>query len=273
MGDRRYAERAFVDALAEYRLAVRQRGATAELLGKLALAALNAGALDDAVESYRQLAGMDPSAAEEAADGLVRAARRALDARDVAVVRKAVAALREVAPGRSPGTLGINPAALAVEAGESADLLLSAFAAATDRRLADSLLAAWADLEVRSGRCEPASRAYSAVIRRGAAPVLERASRAGLAGCAVREGRSALAEGLLSEAEAAFRLAIQLGTPDSTVRLAWLLVGDTRWAGGDSTGALEAYGKAVQGGAEDDPVVVRANEQIRRLTGAGNQEP
>lgn len=272
MGDRRYAERAFQDAVAEYRLAVRQRGPSAARLAKLALAALNAGALDDAVDAYRQLAGMDPSAAEEAADGLVRAARRALDQRDVAVLRKAVAALREIAPNRAPGALGLGPAALAIEGGgDSPELLLAAVAASPNRRLADSLLAEWADLESRAGRCDGARRALEAVIRRGASPTQERAARQGIARCAVEDGRASLSEGDLDEAEAAFRRAIALGTPDSTVRLAWLLVGDTRWAGGDSTGALEAYRKAIQGGDEDDPVVGRAAEQIRRLTGAGNQ--
>jgi tetratricopeptide (TPR) repeat protein len=272
MGDRRYAERAWQDAVAEYRLAVRQRGPSPERLAKLALAALNAGAVGDAVDAYRQLAGLDPSAAEEAADGLVRAARRALDQRDVAVLRKAVAALREVAPGRTPGALGLPAAALVSEGGgESPELVLAAAAASPSRRLADSLLFEWAMLESRAGRCRDARLAFEAVIRRGGTPTLERASRAGISNCAVQEGRASLAEGDLEEAEVAFRRAIALGIPDSTVRLAWVLVGDARWAGGDSTGALEAYGKATEGGEPDDPLVVRALEQIRRLTGGGNQ--
>lgn len=272
LGDRKYAERAFVDALAEYRLATRQSAPSLELRAKLALAALHAGALAEAVQAYRGMAAADPSAALEAAEGLARVARLAVDARDVAALRGAVAGLRELAPGRL-ALLGTSlGAGLGTEwRSADADLVLAAAAAGVGG--ADSLLAAWADLVARAGHCDAASRGYEGVLRRGPPPALARAARGGLAGCAVEGGRAALAEGRLAEAESSFQAAIGIGVPDSVVRVAWLLIGDARWADGDTAAAVEAYRKALASGDEDNPVAQRAQEQLHKLLGGTPPPP
>jgi tetratricopeptide (TPR) repeat protein len=112
-----------------------------------------------------------------------------------------------------------------------------------------------------------ASRAYDALRRRQATSAIVRAARRGLAGCQVEAGRAALAAGQLDQAESAFRAAIAIGVPDSTVRLAWLLIGDARWAAGDTAVAIESYRKAVLGADEDSPIVRRARDQLLKLTG------
>jgi len=266
MGDRRYAEGAWLDALAEYRLAARQRRATPVLQTKLGLAALRAGALGEAVEAYRALAEQDPITRNEAVEGLVRAGRLATAARDVRALRLAVRALREVAPQRL-GELGVGLAlSLEQERAPGDEELILTAAAHAGRSGADSLLVAWAEVAVRSGRCDVAARGLEAVARRGAAGT-GRGVRGALALCRIEEGRSALGDGRLVDAEAAFAAAIANGTPDSTARLAWLLIGDTRWAGGDSAGAAEAYESAIAGGDEASATVRRAEEQLRRLLG------
>ena len=93
------------------------------------------------------------------------------------------------------------------------------------------------------------------------------AARGGLAGCRVDAGRTALSAGNLDEAESQFRAAVALGVPDSTVRLAWVLIGDVKWAGGDTTVALESYRKAIAGAEDDNPMAVRAREQMQKLLG------
>jgi tetratricopeptide (TPR) repeat protein len=269
LGDRRYAERAYPDALAEYRLASRTRAPSLELRAKLALAALHAGSLVEAAEAYRAMAAGDPTTAVEAADGLALVARRAAEARDVSALRSAVAALRTLAPGRlallggslRPGLSGAS----------DADLVLAA-AAAGAAGTADSLLALWAELVGRAGRCDDASRAWAAVLRRNPTPALGRTARGGLAGCAVEVGREALAGGRLAAAESSFQAAVAIGVPDSIVRVAWLLTGDARWAGGDTIGAVSAYHKAMAGLADDHPVVQRAQEQLGRLLGERNPD-
>ena len=266
MGDRRYAEHAWVDALAEYRLAARQHTPSVELRAKLATTALRAGALTEAAAAWQDLGAQDPSARGEAADGLMRTARAAIAARDVVALRAAVLGLRKVAPIRV-AELG-SALALALEERPAADpdVVLSA-AAGSQGTVADSLIAVWADVMVRGAHCDVASRTYSALIVRGATRDVVRSAKGGLAGCRVEAGREALAAGGLEEAEDELLAAIALGVPDSTVRLAWVLLGDVKWAAGDTTVAIESYRKAMAGAEEDNPMAVRAREQMQKLLG------
>ncbi len=257
-----------MDALAEYRLAMQQRRPSGELRAKFAQAALRSGALSDAVIAYRDLARAEPAQLDEAADGLTRAARLAMGARDMSALTDAMVALHDVAPQRPVGALvvalGASSTALAKRP-EVMDVLLEAAAAATSAAAADSFLAAYADVNARLGRCDVASRAYQGVLRRGPPPDLARTAQGGLAGCAVADGRLSLSAGALADAEAQFQRAIGIGQPDSVVRLAWLLMGDARWADADTGRAVDAYRHAVAGGGEEDPVVLRATAQLDRL--------
>lgn len=279
IGDRRYAEHAWVDAVAEYRMAARQHQPTLALQRKLGLAALHAGALGEAVTAYRDMARTDPSASLESADGLVRTARLALTSNDAAALRAAVLVLHEIAPSRSLGLVGGEELARAMDqergGAATADMVLAGAATSGSVALRDSLLVVWGDLTSRSGRCDQAARAYEGVLRHQPGAVLARAARGGLAGCAIEEGRAALAVGHLDDADSAFHraIAIAIGVPDSAVRLAWLLIGDARWANGDTAIAQEAYRKAAAGGSSDDPIVRRAEEQLRKLLGTGNPQP
>ncbi len=271
-GDRRYAEAAWRDAAAEYRLALRLASPSPELFEKLGAASLHADDPAGAVEAYARLARSDPAAVEEAADGLVRAARAAIAAHDIAALKSAVAELRKYAPIRLPVALAGAAAAgitLSQDARtpESADILLAAAAGARSAAVQESLLVAWADA-ISATDCDAASRAYANVVLRApGTSAIARSARGGLAACAVQAGRAALSSGALDSALAALGQAVAIGTPDSVVRLAWLLTGDAWWTKGDSAQALEAYRKAIAGGDEASPTVVRAIHQLAKLTG------
>jgi tetratricopeptide (TPR) repeat protein len=266
LGDRRYAEQSWVDALAEYRLAARQHRPTSALRAKTGAAALHAGELDEAAAAYADL-GLDRARSSEASDGLVRTARSAIAARDVAALRLALGGLRRLAPTRLAELgPGLALGALDPRGAPQPDLLLAAGAAASGS-LADSLIGVWADATSRIGRCDLAARAFDALIRRSSEPAVTRVAKSGLAGCRVDAGRAALASGQLDVAEGQFRAAITIGVPDSIMRLAWVLLGDTKWAGGDTAVAIESYRKAITGADDDNPIAQRAREQLQRLTG------
>ncbi len=278
LGDRRYAEHAYVDALAEYRLAVSQAGdaVTAALDFKFGQAALQAGSLSEAVGAFHDLARRDPSLADEAADGLTRAARLAIGARDMRALADAMAALRDVAPQRPVGAMAVALGAASPEMAkhpEAVEVLLQAAAAAPSPASTDSFFVAYADFNARLGRCDAATGVYQSVLRRRPIPPLARAARDGLAGCSVEEGKISLSAGMLQDAETRFRKAISIGEPDSVVRLAWLLIGDARWAGGDSVVALDAYRRAAAGAADGDPIAARATQQLQRLLGQAPPTP
>jgi tetratricopeptide (TPR) repeat protein len=272
-GDRRYAEGAYLDAAAEYRMATRLRHPSTELFAKLGAASLNAGDPAGAVAAYARLAREEPAASAEAADGLVRAARLASEAHDLAALRAAVAELRKLAPLRLPVALAqVSSAGLSAEhdlvGAEAAEIVLAAAAGARTSRAQDSLLVLWGELTTRLERCDASRLAYDAVLRRvGATSSLARAARGGLAICALEAGRAALAVGALDSAVVAFAQAVAIGTPDSVVRMAWLLTGDAWWAAGDTALAAEAYRKATARGDDTNPVVQRAREQLERLLG------
>ena len=276
LGDRRYAEHAYTDALAEYRLAMHQTAPTAELRAKFAAAALQAGALGEAVTAYHDLARAEPGAVEEAADGLTRTARLAIGARDMAALSDALVALRDIAPQRPVGFLAVALGAGTAYARrpDGMDILLEAAAASSSVPAADSFLVAYADLNAHMGRCDAATLTYQAVLRRDRqVPPLVEEARGGLAGCAVEDGKVSLSAGALQDAETSFRKAISIGQPDSVVRLAWLLVGDARWARGDTAVAQDAYRKAMSGAPEGDSIAARANDQLNRLLGKGTPTP
>ncbi len=276
LGDRRYAEHAFGDALAEYRLAMRQSAPGAELRAKFAAAALQAGSLGEAVTAYHDLAHAEAGAVDEAADGLMRAARLAIGAHDMAALSDALIALRDVAPQRPVGSFAVALGSSTAYARrpEAMDVLLEAAAASSAGPVADSFLIAYADLNAHMGRCDAATRGYEAVLRRsrGVPPLVE-AARGGLAGCAVEDGKASLSAGALQDAETRFRKAVSIGEPDSVVRLAWLLIGDARWAGGDTATASDAYRRAMSGAPDGDPIAARANDQLNRLMGKGTPTP
>lgn len=272
LGDRRYADHYYVDALAEYRLAMEQHRPGSGLRVKFGEAALRSGALSEAVADYRDLAQADPTAVEVAADGLTRAARLAAAARDMGALADALVALQDVAPQRAVGAfavaLGAGSTALAKRP-EAMGVFLEAAAVAPDVASSDSFLVAWADVNARLGRCDHAEGAYASVLRRNPPPGLVRQAQGGLAGCAVEEGKLSLSAGALPDAAAKFESAIEIGEPDSIVRLAWLLLGDTRWTGGDTATALDAYRHAIAGAGDGDPVAARAMAQMNRLLGTG----
>jgi len=267
LGDRRYADRSYTDALAEYRIAMHQRSPSVELRAKFAAAALHVGAIQEAVDAYRALARAEPASAEEATEGLTRAAAQAVEARDLSALAQAVAGLREAAPDRPVGRLAAALGASfdpSVRPADALDLLLQA-AAVSRPAAADSLLVLYGDLNVQLTQFDAAQRAYESVLRRSPSPALARAARAGLATCAVERGRDALAAGFLEDALGWFKSAIDFGEPDSLVRVAWLLTGDARWAAGDTADAVEAYRRAATGGGDDDATAARANEQLHKL--------
>ena len=183
-------------------------------------------------------------------------------------VTDAMVALHDIAPQRPVGALavalGASSTALAKRP-EAMNILLEAAAASPTPAAADSFLLAYGDVNARLGRCDLAARVYAGVLRRNTLPALARAAQGGIAWCVVADGRLSLSAGALQDAEGQFRRAIAIGQPDSTVRLAWLLMGDARWADGDTAQAVDAYRHAVAGGADQDPTVLRATAQLDRL--------
>ncbi len=193
LGDRAYADGLFEDALVEYRLALLRDVADPGIRRKAGAAALRARNLHAAVEEYLALArdGAE-GAASEAADGLERVARGAVEAGNQSALAAALRALEEIAPDRGSGEFALQ---LAREMGggdspnEWLSILLHAAAAAPDARLQDSLMFSYAEALRRQQRCAEAIPVLEGLLRRRRDPRILPQARSELAQCALLLGR------------------------------------------------------------------------------------
>jgi tetratricopeptide (TPR) repeat protein len=273
LGDRAYAVGGYRNALAEYQLALKANPGSANLHAKTAAAAMHTQDYTLAAAEYGALAQEDRSRIGEAIEGLDRIIRAALGVNDRTAVAFALSALRDLAPDRPLGRYARLTAIDAAEQGQTEDalvLLPQAAAAATDARLADSLLYAYGMTAVRVKDCSTAVRVFDGVIRRNRAPEVTEGAREGLGLCALVEGQLALERGQQAEAEEWFRRAAAPGSTSDVVRGAYLGLGDVRFAQGDVVGALLSYQQALTGGTPGDTIAQRAREKLNAL---GRPEP
>jgi tetratricopeptide (TPR) repeat protein len=268
LGDRAYAARRYPDALAEYQLGLRANPGNASLHAKTAAAALHTESYALAAAEYRALAQEDGSRTAEAAEGLERVIRAALQVKDRTAVALALTGLREIAPSRPLGRYARLAAIDAVDQGktdEAMTLLPTAAAAAPDARSADSLLFTYGMMAVRSKDCVTALTVFEGVIRRNRAPEVAEAAREGVGLCALVEGQVALERGQPALAEDLFRRAAAPGSAPDVVRGAYLGLGDVRLAQGDVVGAMVSYQQALSGGTPGDTLAQRAREKLNAL--------
>lgn len=273
LGDRAYTAGDYRSALAEYQLGSKAHPGSAPLAAKLGAAALHTEDYALAADAYRVLAREDRSRVDEAADGLERVVRAALEANDRGALASGLAGLRQIAPARPLGRYAALAALDAVDRGDTATalaLLPAATAAAGGPARADSLLFVYGMTLVRVRDCSTAVRVFEGVIRRQRAPVVVESAREGLGLCALVEGQLALERGRPAEAEGWFRRATAPGASPDVVRAAFLGLGDVRLAQGDIAAALESYQQALVGGMPGDTIAQRAQEKIHSL---GKAEP
>ena len=193
LGDRNYVAGAYADALAEYQLGLRAGGAGADLHAKAGAAALHTEDYSFAAQEYRALAREDPSRADEAVDGLERAARGAVVANDRIAMAQALQGIREISPSRPLGPYPRMVALDAAAAGNTADALAylpTAIATAPDARTADSLLYVLGEAAALAKDCVMAMAVFEGVLQRQRQPVVQDAAREGIARCALMRGQA-----------------------------------------------------------------------------------
>lgn len=117
-GDIAFAADSLEEALAEYRLAVRQGNDDAPTLARVAHTYVRLGRVDEATDFYRQAASADSSWADQAAADLLHLAREAEARRDRFLMAKAVQDALELRPGLGIGELDLALARHHVQNGE-----------------------------------------------------------------------------------------------------------------------------------------------------------
>jgi tetratricopeptide (TPR) repeat protein len=275
--DEAYAQGRFGDALVEYRLALVGNESNAGVHRKAAAAAFRAGDLISAAEEYEAFglaAGADVR--DEAADGLVRVARAAIDRGERPALAAALGGLERVAPEAVLG--GFAPEAVAVlgnlpQGEEALTVLLHAAAGAPDARIQDSLMLAYGRVLDRMGKCEEATVVYESLVRRERAPRVTETARSGLVLCALRLGRTALDNGQPTNAAPWFELAATRAGDSPEGRVAYLGLGDVRFALGDALGAIEAYEQARAGSVPGDSIYALVAQRLNLIASPPSQIP
>jgi tetratricopeptide (TPR) repeat protein len=184
--------------------------------------------------------------------------------------------MRDLARGRPPSALSGNAVNVMLDgsrAGELAQILPVAAAAAPDARQQDSLMFAYAGVLSRLGRCEQAVSLFEAVGRRQRVPAIGLEAQAGAASCALRLGQAALDGGSADRAETWFLRAASQADETPAGRAAYLGLGDVRYGRGDVAGAVEAYQRALGAGAPGDSLATVARERLNRIGNAGTVFP
>ena len=268
-GDRLWADSSYSAALAEYRLAVAQRG-DEEALARLAHAYVRAGELSEAHEVYRELLNRSPGYAEQAAWDYLHLARRAMDQGDEFDAASAVDAALSLRPelrvpdavttvarfhrqrGDIPEAIGYYQRALSSLPPDSAPRLLYEIGF----------------LEEEQGRCALAIdyfRAFRTQARENPGQWRSLLGEADwhIGSCSFRLAQQARQNGQVTNALEYLETMIGLGVPENLLDQAWFDRGELLYAIGRFDEALAAYRHVLERNpARAGQLVERATERI-----------
>ena len=262
-GDAAFAQGDFAEALAEYRLALRQGRDDVSTLTRAAHAYARVGRIDDARSHYERAIRQDPSVADVAASDLLRVARIAVERRDGIAAAAAMEAAVELRPGVSMGGLALPLArhfsrnaqygralpfyqkAIAEEAGNVPEVIL-------EMALAHQEL----------GDCERAL-AYFEQVR----PEVSAARRSEVdwhvGNCSFLLAVESRDRGDDEDALRYFRTTIDLGEPPHRLAQAWFQTGEILADRGQNAAAIRAFEQVISDGLGESQLLrQRARERI-----------
>ena len=272
-GDQLYGEGQFSQALTEYRAAVTS-DPDARVWAKTGAAALRAGNLEVASDSYLRLAAEDPTRTEEAAEGLDAVARAAERAGDVKRLETAVVGLGMIAPGRSIGRYALElirrPGA---EATDLVAIFPGAIAAAPDPETVDSLLAVYGVALRETSGCDQALPVFQATVRRTRIEALRGPAEDGVAGCSLVLGLRSEAAEKPDEAALWFASAIRVDSATPVGRRALVGYGDAKLHLGDTAAGAQAFQAVASDPVQSDSTSQMARDRLEELRARGRDLP
>ena len=242
-GDQAFARDSLEEALAEYRLAVRQGGDDAELLGRVAHTYVGLGRVDEAADFYGQAAQDDDRWADVGAADLVHLARVAAERDDPFLMASAMEVVRWLRPGVTVPDLTLPLARHYFQTGEfgrALPLYQRALALAPDSLPEVVLEIGQAHEQI--GDCQGGLIFFERY--REIAPAAERVQADWYIGnCSFRVARELRGRGEENDLEEALRhvdRTLEVGEPRNILGRAWFERGEILGELGDCTGALEA---------------------------------
>ncbi|MEJ2501807.1 MAG: tetratricopeptide repeat protein [Gemmatimonadota bacterium] len=272
-GDRLWADSAYTSALAEYRLAVAQRGDT-HARTRLAHALAVTGEADEAWQAYAALLDASPEIPDQAVYDLLRLARGAERRGDIFGIVSAVDAALQVRPALRVPETSLAAARFYRERDE-AELALDYYTRALTALPPDSALSVLYEVGLTleaEGQCADAMDYYRAFrqqaeatrSRRWVSLIAEAGWHTG--NCAFRLAQEARQASRPSEALELYSTTIELGEPENLLDQALFERGEIEFALGHFDEALESYRAVIQRNpARTGQLVARAQERIDQI--------
>jgi tetratricopeptide (TPR) repeat protein len=261
-GDQAFARGDFSEALAEYRLVLRQGRDDVEILTRTAHAYARVGRIDEAVDLYREAIRRDPAAADLAAADLLRVARRATDGRrDGILAATAVEAAMEIRPGVSLAGLA-RPLAEHFSRQGQFGRALPYYQKAMGEGVEDPVMVLeMARAHEELGDCELALTYLESI--RDDVPVSHRSEVEWRLGeCSFQMGREAVDDERLEDALEFFRVTIDAGEPRGRVAQAWFESGEVLAELGRCSEAVQAFEQVRREDLAGAILIQRAESRI-----------
>jgi tetratricopeptide (TPR) repeat protein len=263
-GDAAFARGDFGDALAEYRLAIRQGSDRPETWLRAAHAFARVNRIDEAREHYEAAIARDPSLADQAASDLLRVSRRAVDRRDGMVASAAADAAIRLVPGVSLSGVALDLARHYIRASQPAEALTYYQKALAENAEDPEILLELALAHEQLGDCERALAHFERVRPRVAA---NRRSEVDwqVGNCSFQLAREAQLRGLSEEALGYFRTVTELGEPRNVLGQAWFETGEILARRGECTAATAAFERVIQAEGGSGALAARARDRVDQI--------
>lgn len=261
-GDEAFAHGEYTEALAEYRLVLRQNQNDVDIMLRTAHAYAMVGRIDESVELYRRAVERDPEMADLAAADLLRVARRATDGRrDGIMAAAAVEAALELRPGVNLTGLARPLAEHFSRSGQFGQALPYFQKAMGEAAPDPDLILDLARTHEELGDCELALTYLERV--QDDVPVRRRSEVDWRVGhCSFELGMEAVDAGRSSDALELFQATIGVGEPRNRLAPAWFEVGEILAAQGRCQEAVSAFEEAQQEELGGGPLIQRARDRV-----------
>ena len=269
-GDQAYARGDLEEALAEYRLALRQGANNGESYARVAHTYTALGQVDEAGDHYRQAVELNPDLADQAAADMVFLARRAEGRSDEFGMATAFQTALEFRPGIAVSELALPLARHFSDTGEFGRALpfyLKALnSVPTDSLPPRDLLYETGLAYDEVGDCSRAVIFYERFRNRLPAWRRPREVDWRYGNCSFQLSRMALEEANLDESLRHLETILRVEQPENLLSLAYFQKGEILSARGECEAAIEAFSQVFDADASGTaPHVLRATERIDEI--------
>ncbi len=246
-GDRLLGAGRTEEALAEYQLALRQRGDEPDVLLRLAHGYALLDRLDETGQYYSRLLSLDSASVDQAVADFLAMAKRALDVSDRARFARALEQVETMRPGGVPDELALPFARYYYELDEYARALplYIAVVAAEPEGLAPEVHYELGRVYYELGECVQALSNFELFLESQPTGQQRDDAKWHAGQCAYRLAKESLLAGRPSEALTRLERVIDLGSPRALLDDAWFERGEVLFGLGDFGEALISYQRVL----------------------------